>query len=1474
MEAKKPFHEVVAEGLIEQLKQGTAPWVKPWKAGDGGGFMPFNPTTGKRYKGINAIHLMAQGRTDQRWLTYKQAAAAGAQVRKGEKSTPIQYWKFEEEQTKRDENNKPVLDGNGNPVKVRVRLERPKMFMANVFNAEQIDGLPEYQRPVQTWNALDRAEQILAASGADIRHGGDRAYYSPSLDHIQMPNREQFPTADNYYATALHELGHWTGHPSRLDRDLSNPFGSEGYAKEELRAEIASMILGDELGIGHDPGHHVSYVASWIKVLQNDPLEVFRAAADAEKIQGFVLGLEQEQIQAQTVERQPVATAVEQHEKAITAATISQAEPVTAAIEQAPSAQPVPEQVNNMQERHAGFEDWEREVAVRLVQQGVPLSDVGDELQDLPWLKERYEAGALADVTADEYLHLLRNVGLDEDQPLITSESERAAGVQILRGLRPSVEAEEWSLKAIERHDLDQVVRRMSGEQLETFDQVLGYMAELSNANEFWTRRPETMDAMFNNVDQVEENIRRAQGIVGDEWARKRDVAERVQDQAESVSVAPAPRVELSQDEQMVATALRNVRSEPDLVLKESFGRLLETTSAQALGFELPGNWSGETQVTGIATDADGVGVHMTEGNETPEFFGLYARNEQGLAVWLADYETEAQALGQAARLAAIDSHAAVIPDVQFTPNQDLLAEQIQGLEAREAEIQKTLKGYYDAYDADGAAVYQAESGLDDLRETLQGLREQLASAPVAQAPRPQAPLPAVAEKLVDRTYINVPFKEKGEARELGAKWDRQKRSWYIPEGVDQANFTKWLKSEAKVAEAEPSPISEALEDRVQAPMTPESVASHVLRSIRAPGFAEPGMEHELLSMAEKELSRVVSEALGSEVWLPARWTGEVGIVGEQFREGVLEPAGETNADVFTVFVEDHDGSKVFLDEFLSKDQAEEFASKLQSIHANARPLDRTYIDVPFTEKAEAKELGAKWDQQQKSWFIPEGVDLTAFTKWLTPASNVVGADASQASAEATQAVKVPKSEREYLAVPYGEREAARAAGAAWDKGNKSWYVGPNADTALLARWKPENVKNEQEPAMDVRDEFADAMRAVGLVVRGDHPIMDGKRHRVPVEGGKKGAKDGFYVAYTDGHPAGAIINNKTQVSIKWKSKGYTLSDEQKAAMQAEAAQKLQVRESELLKTHERVAEKVSSSMADLVPIVDPTPYLVSKGIQPTPGVLTDKSFKQTVIPAMDATGKVWTAQYIQKDGTKRFAKDGRKEGCFHPLGGLEAIAAAPVLVVAEGYATARSLAAVLEFGTVAAFDSGNLGAVVQALHEKFPEKPVIVAGDDDAHLLFTLGNNVGRAKAQEAAKSVGGKAIFPTFAPGEVVYPSDLPAVTPQAYRAHVGAVQAFKDMISEEGAAAEKTVRATELKAAMLSDAQLTALNKMKRLTDFNDLQTKSTLGQDGLLRQVKSAVAKVIEDHQVQKQVQQQKQTQALGADEAQPRRTISR
>ncbi len=297
------YVDQVATAIIQQLKEGTAPWQKPWQPGER--FMPYNPTSGNEYRGMNAVWLMSRaqtrGFTDTRWMTYRQSQEQETQVRKGEKGTPIQFWKWQGLETVKDASGKPVLDQDGQPVRQMVRYERPRVMGAVVFNAEQIEGLPPAPaRPVRLeWERHAQAETILTNAGVPLRHvPGDRAFYRLTEDTITLPERSQFPTGDGYYATALHELGHATGHPSRLARDLAHPFGSEGYAREELRAEIGSLMLGEQLGIGHDPSQHVAYVASWIKVLEQDPREVFRAAADAEKIVKLVRSYELGQAQA------------------------------------------------------------------------------------------------------------------------------------------------------------------------------------------------------------------------------------------------------------------------------------------------------------------------------------------------------------------------------------------------------------------------------------------------------------------------------------------------------------------------------------------------------------------------------------------------------------------------------------------------------------------------------------------------------------------------------------------------------------------------------------------------------------------------------------------------------------------------------------------------------------------------------------------------------------------------------------------------------------------------------------------------------------------------------------------------------------------------------------------------------------------------------------------------------------------------
>lgn len=818
---KSNFVDEVVDTLIKRMKEGTSPFQKPWNP-DASSPLPMNPTTGNRYKGINSIMLYCQMREDPRWMTFKQAKDNDWYVKKGESGTRIQYWKTHENRVVRDEKGKPILDKEGNKQKIRIKLERPRVFYATVFNAEQIEGIPSIEKKEITWDPNQEAEKILKNSGAVIENSNDdRAYYASLQDIIRLPKKEQFDTAGDYYGVALHELGHWTGHESRLDRDILNPFGSQEYAKEELRAEIASMILGQELNIGRNLDHNVAYIQNWISVLENDPLELFRAATDAEKIFDLVLSYQNERVQ--------------EHE--------------------------LPEQEEG---------------------------------------KSMY---------------------------------------------------------------IDKI-----------------------NAN----------DTPITKVDEP----------------------------------------------------LSNSMSLPD------------------------------------------------KANDN------------------------------------------------------------------------------------------------------------------------------------ERIYINVPYKEKNEAKSLGAKWDRKEKSWYFIGNDRTSDFAKWDKQ------------------------TPQE---------------------------QREQKKQISST--------------------------------------------------------SKTKDEE---------------ERRYLAVPYGERLAAKNLGAKWDAKEKSWYVPQSIF--------------------------------------------------------------------DADGQKFSRWS--NLGNDQNPPMDPREEFKQTLIDMGCnpdspTNRVDHPVMDGSKQRIAVVDDKPGEMSGFYIAHSDGHPAGYIKNHRTNTEIKWKSKGYSLSEAEKANLNAVAAQKKKERVIKEQKEHEATAVRVSAQLKTLKQVEEPTPYMVAKGIEVHKGTFTDQKNKTTYLPIVDIEGKQWSMAYIKEDGTKRYAKEGKKEGCFHAVGnGFKTLKDAPALVFSEGYSTAAAVTQALGYTTVAVFDSGNLPTVAKQFREKYPDKPIVICGDDDLAVKEKLGVNPGRSKAEEAARAVGGEAIFPIFAPGE--------------------------------------------------------QSKKNKDFTDFNDLAQKSVLGKEGVKNQVKTIVDFSIKKEREKKLQQQQEQKKIQQKQKAKMRR----
>ena len=284
--APRDHYQEVTDRIIAALEAGTPPWRRPWDPDKTGGpAMPRNAATGQRYRGINVLTFgmsaLAFSSADPRWATYKQAEDQGWQVRKGERGTTGYFFKrLELRDASRPE-------GDADAVR---RIPLLRSF--SLFHASQIEGISGYVPPSieeAPWRAPDAAETILANSQAVVRIGGDTAFYSPATDHIQMPPRAAFATPEGFCGTLIHEMSHWTGAQSRLDRDLRNSFGSRDYAREELRAEIGQMMVCTELGIGCDFSNNAAYLASWLEKLRSDRKEIFRAAADAQRIADYLL---------------------------------------------------------------------------------------------------------------------------------------------------------------------------------------------------------------------------------------------------------------------------------------------------------------------------------------------------------------------------------------------------------------------------------------------------------------------------------------------------------------------------------------------------------------------------------------------------------------------------------------------------------------------------------------------------------------------------------------------------------------------------------------------------------------------------------------------------------------------------------------------------------------------------------------------------------------------------------------------------------------------------------------------------------------------------------------------------------------------------------------------------------------------------------------------------------------------------------
>jgi antirestriction protein ArdC len=282
------LYQTITDRIISELEQGRVPWVQPWTTANTGLGMPHNAVTARPYSGINILTLwnsvVARGFSCHAFLTFRQALELGGHVRRGEEGTPVV---FAHRFIPKEEKARAAAEQRDT-----VRCV-PFLKQFTLFSVDQCEGLPsalsEPRPPIPVGLILPQAAKLIAATGADFRIGGAMAFYSPAHDVVHVPRPDDFHEPVNWHRTALHELGHWTGHSSRLDRDQSGRFGSKEYGREELVAEMAGAFVCAALGI-EPTVRHSDYLGSWLDIMREDNRAIVRAASAASRAADLLLG--------------------------------------------------------------------------------------------------------------------------------------------------------------------------------------------------------------------------------------------------------------------------------------------------------------------------------------------------------------------------------------------------------------------------------------------------------------------------------------------------------------------------------------------------------------------------------------------------------------------------------------------------------------------------------------------------------------------------------------------------------------------------------------------------------------------------------------------------------------------------------------------------------------------------------------------------------------------------------------------------------------------------------------------------------------------------------------------------------------------------------------------------------------------------------------------------------------------------------
>lgn len=599
------------------------------------------------------------------------------------------------------------------------------------------------------------------------------------------------------------------------------------------------------------------------------------------------------------------------------------------------------------------------------------------------------------------------------------------------------------------------------------------------------------------------------------------------------------------------------------------------------------------------------------------------------------------------------------------------------------------------------------------------------------------------------RVYLNVEKDDIKEAITLGARYDTRQYAFYITPEDNISKFNKFLSEEHRVSDVSVSLITEneyereedraeeirrGLEAEANAPPVEDEVnlTSNLARYI---AYSAIKGEHQLNSFYGDDLSSIISEIHDTSHYIDSSHFAHdvTDTVKNQIVASIAKNSNYSESEVYEQW--DKDNKKWFISEATPErieamDKAgfktvEVEQKNLESVQKNENTdsKQKILLSVPFEEKDLAKELGAKFDRETKCWYVPEGMDLKPFERWKPTVQH----------------------EKTWIKAPYEMHEQIKELGARYDGNAKCWFVPENVDLKPFEELKLNQVQSEKTDTPIAF--FVEKMREAGFVIN-KYPEINGRSTRVAVQGDKAGQTSGWYKIHTDGVPVCLFQNWRTgdgvQKLVAPSTKIDMSIDLEKVKVNTEAmATKLSSQEEATKQLHAEVAKNVQERLA-LYKESESTQYIQNKEIPIYKGIFATNR-GATVIPLADVEGNIRTMQTILPAGTKMFEKGGELKGSMHVVNADNLAEAKGGIVICEGYATGATIREATNghFGVVCAMTSHNLHDVAKAISEKYPDKPLIIAGDNDR---FNANGNVGKLTAEAVATEFGAKVVIPEF--------------------------------------------------------------------------------------------------------------------------------